>query len=106
MAADATVVLVHGAWHGAWCWDKVVRELDAAGVTNVTVENPSVAEAPSSLTDDVVNVHRVLDAIAGPVVLVGHSYGGAVVTGAGTHDAVRHVAYLTAFALDDGESAI
>jgi pimeloyl-ACP methyl ester carboxylesterase len=104
VAADATVVLVHGAWHGAWCWDKVVRQLDAAGVANVTVENPSVARAPSSLTDDVANVHRVLDGIDGPVVLLGHSYGGAVVTGAGSHDTVRHLVYLTAFALDDGES--
>jgi pimeloyl-ACP methyl ester carboxylesterase len=102
--AEATVVLVHGAWHGAWCWETVVRQLDAAGIVNVTVENPSVAHAPASLTDDVMNVHRTLDAFDGPVVLLGHSYGGAVVTGAGTHDAVRHIVYLTAFALDDGES--
>ncbi len=104
MAADATVVLVHGAWHGGWCWDKVAQRLDSAGVANVSVENPSVARAPSSLSDDVANVHRALDAIDGPVVLLGHSYGGAVVTGAGAHDAVQHVVYLTAFALDDGES--
>ncbi len=51
-------------------------------------------------------MHRTLDAIAGPVVLLGHSYGGAVVTGAGAHDAVRHVVYLTAFVLDRGESVI
>ncbi len=97
---------MHGAWHGAWCWDKVVARLDAAGIASVAVENPSVAEAPSTLTDDVANVQRVLDAIEGPVVLVGHSYGGAVVTGAGGHDAVAHVVYLTAFALDDGESVM
>ena len=106
MAAVATVMLVHGAWHDAWCWNHVVRRLDDAGIAAVTVENPSVAHAPSSLSDDVANVSRALDAIDGPVVLVGHSYGGAVVTGAGGHDAVRQLLYLTAFALDDGESVM
>jgi len=106
MATDATVVLVHGAWHGAWCWRKVVPALDDARVANVSIENPSVADAPASLSDDIDRVRLALDAIDRPVVLVGHSYGGAVVTGAGTHDTVRHVVYLSAFALDEGESVM
>jgi pimeloyl-ACP methyl ester carboxylesterase len=104
MAEQATVVLVHGAWHGSWCWDPVVRRLDAAGVPVATVDNPSVASANASLHDDGDNVRRVLDSIEGPVVLVGHSYGGAVITDAGSHDAVRQLVYLTAFVIDEGES--
>jgi pimeloyl-ACP methyl ester carboxylesterase len=100
----STVVLVHGAWHGAWCWDMVARRLDAAGVPGVAVDNPSVARPPATMHDDADNVRRVLDEIDGPVVLLGHSYGGSVITDAGTHDAVRQLVYLTAFALDKGES--
>ena len=103
---QATVVLVHGAWHGAWCWDAVRSRLDAAGVPNVAVDNPSVARASASLHDDADNVRRVLDEIGGPVVLVGHSYGGAVITDAGSHDAVRRLVYVTAFVVDDGESVM
>ena len=107
MARDgATVVLVHGAWMGAWCWDAVTQQLDAAGVANVALENPSVAHAPSDLHADADNVMQAIDEIGGPVVLVGHSYGGAVVTDAGIHPNVEHIVYLTAFALDDGESVI
>ena len=87
----ATVVLVHGAWHGAWCWDLVVRRLDDAGVANVVVDNPSVMLLKSSLHDDADNVLQTLDEIDGPVVLVGHSYGGAVVTDAGVHPGVEHL---------------
>ena len=99
-------MLVHGAWHGAWCWERVVHRLDAAGIASVTVENPSVAAAPSDLRADAHNVRRVLDGIDGDVTLVGHSYGGAVITDAGTHDRVDQLVYLTAFALDAGESVI
>jgi pimeloyl-ACP methyl ester carboxylesterase len=104
MAGAKTVVLVHGAWHGGWCWDSVSRRLDAMGITNVVVENPSVAQAPADLAADGDNLARVLDAIDGPVLLVGHSYGGAVITDAGAHPNVDHLVYITAFALDEGES--
>jgi pimeloyl-ACP methyl ester carboxylesterase len=100
----ATVVLVHGAWHGAWSWDMVTPHLDAARVPYVAVDNPSVNRPGARLHDDADNVRHLLDEIDGPVVLVGHSYGGAVITDAGAHDTVQHLVYVTAFALDDGES--
>ncbi len=105
-ARGATVVLVHGAWHGSWCWEAVGRLLDAAGIRNVAVDNPSVTHARASLADDVANVTRALDQVDGPVVLVGHSYGGAIVTDAGTHPSVRHLVYCSAFVLDAGESVM
>jgi len=101
-----TCLLVHGAWQGAWCWEQVVPRLEAAGVKTVTVDNPSVARAPSDLHADADNVMNALDEIRGPVTLVGHSYGGAVITDAGVHDRVERLVYLTAFALDIGESAM
>jgi pimeloyl-ACP methyl ester carboxylesterase len=58
------------------------------------------------LQDDADNVRALLDEIGGPVVLVGHSYGGGVISDAGTHDAAEHLVYLTAFALDEGESVM
>src|SRR6185436_9311918 len=100
-----TVVLVHGAWHGAWCWERVVARLDAAGRRSVAVDLPSVSSASASLADDVACVRAALDAVDGEALLVGHSYGGVVVTDAGRHPAVAHIAYLTAFALEPGESA-
>jgi pimeloyl-ACP methyl ester carboxylesterase len=100
----ATVVLVHGAWHGAWCWDLVARRLDAVGIDNVALDLPSVNDADAALADDADHVRAALDELAPPVVLVGHSYGGAVITDAGTHPNVAHLVYLTAFALDHGET--
>jgi pimeloyl-ACP methyl ester carboxylesterase len=99
MGDAATVVLVHGAWHGAWCWEKVAPRLDAAGIATVAVELPL-----TSLHDDVKATTSAVDAIEGRVVLCGHSYGGAVITEAGHHPSVEHLVYLTAFACDEGES--
>jgi pimeloyl-ACP methyl ester carboxylesterase len=103
----ATVVLVHGAWHGAWCFERVVPLLQAAGVPVLALDLPGHGADPGPFTDlhgDASRVVTALDGIGGEVVLLGHSYGGAVVTEAGTHDAVRHLVYLCAFALDEGES--
>ena len=101
---NRTVVLVHGAWHGAWCWERVVPLLDAGGVPVVAVDLASVSSSGASLHDDAACVRTALDALDGDAVLLGHSYGGAVISEAGTHDAVAHLVYLTAFALDVGES--
>ncbi len=106
-AMPATAVLVHGAWHGAWCFDRVLPLLAEAGVPSVAIDLPGHGADTRPLTDlhgDAAHVRAVLDAIDGPVVLLGHSYGGAVITEAGTHPAVAHLVYLCALALDEGES--
>src|SRR6185369_14343612 len=90
------VVLVHGAWHGAWCWGPAIAALAAAGVTALAVDLPGHGDAA--------HVSSVLDSLDGPVVLAGHAYGGAVITEAGSHPAVAHLVYLSGMALDDGES--
>ncbi|HEY2098926.1 MAG TPA: alpha/beta hydrolase family protein [Pseudonocardia sp.] len=96
---DLGAVLVHGMWHGAWAWDAVRAELDAAGIASAVVELPM-----TDLASDVAATRRVLDEFDRPAVLVGHSYGGAVITEAGVHPSVEQLVYLTAFQLDEGES--
>jgi pimeloyl-ACP methyl ester carboxylesterase len=94
-----SVVLVHGLWHGAWVWDEVRDYLSSAGIASVAVELPM-----TDLAADVVETTRALDDLGRPAVLVGHSYGGAVITAAGSHPLVRHLIYLAAFQLAEGES--
>jgi pimeloyl-ACP methyl ester carboxylesterase len=106
---ERSVVLVHGAWHGAWTWDRVLPELAAAGVECIALDLPGHGEDKAPLGDlhsDAARVGEVLDQVDGDVVLVGHSYGGAVISEAGIHPAVQHLVYLAAFALDVGESCI
>jgi pimeloyl-ACP methyl ester carboxylesterase len=98
---DATIVLVHGAWHGAWCFDRVLPLVHAASVDAVAVDL-----ARTTYADDVAAVSAVLDGVDGDAVLLGHSYGGAVITAAGVHPSVRELVFLCAFALDDGESCM
>ena len=108
------VVLVHGAWHGAWCWAALQAELDRRGVPSLAVDLPGHGVSPrpiGGLHDDATAIAAVLDHLAaggaGPIVLVGHSYGGAVITQAAAgRDDIAHLAYLAAFALDDGESVL
>src|SRR5262245_6784369 len=105
--SDASIVLVHGAWHGAWCWDDVLPLLDEAGIDATALDLPGHGASTEPFGDlhaDADSVRRFLDDGDGPVVLVGHSYGGAVVTDAGTHPRVRHIVYLCAFQLEEGES--
>lgn len=101
----STVVLVHGAWHGAWCWEQVLPLLDAASVPVIAVDLPTVSHPNATMHDDADYVRGALDAITGDVVLVGHSYGGVVITEAGVHPNVSHLVYLASFALEVGESA-
>jgi pimeloyl-ACP methyl ester carboxylesterase len=96
----STIILVHGAFHGGWCFEPLVPELAARGIDAVAPDLPL-----TSLLDDAAAVTEVLDRADGPVTLLGHSYGGAVVTMAGTHPAVERLVYLTAMAPDDGEPA-
>lgn len=102
----ATIMLVHGAWHGSWCWEPVRQRLRDDGIATAVVDNPSVTRPGSGLHADGDNLRAALDATPGPVVLVGHSYGGAVITDAGAHRNVVHLVYLTAFVLDAGENVM
>ena len=105
-----TLVLVHGAWHGSWCWSTVVDELAAQGQATATVDLPSSgrdAAALGGLADDIAAVGAVLDAVEGPKVLVGHSYGGLPVSAAAVgRDDVVGVVYVCAFVLDEGTTLL
>lgn len=96
----STIVLVHGAFHGGWCFEPLLPELAARGIDAVVPELPL-----TSLDADAAAVTRVLDGVDGKVTLLGHSYGGAVVTVAGNHPAVERLVYLAAMAPDTGETA-
>ena len=98
--SESTVVLVHGAFADASGFAGVIRELESAGHTVVAPPNPL-----RSLASDTTAVSAVVKAIDGPVLLVGHSYGGAVITQASAGlDNVTGLVYLAAFGLDVGES--
>lgn len=97
-STDTTVVLVHGAFADGSSWNQVTPLLQAKGVKVVAVQNPL-----SSLADDVAAVQRVIDAQTGKVVLVGHSWGGAVITQAGNSDKIKALVYVAAFAPSEGE---
>lgn len=96
---STTVVLVHGGFVDGSGWRGVYDELRSDG-TEVRV----VQHSTRSLPEDAATTRDVLDAVDGPVVLVGHSYGGAVITEAGGHEKVAALVYITAFAPDQGES--
>jgi pimeloyl-ACP methyl ester carboxylesterase len=96
-----TVVLVHGAFAESSSWDEVIQRLQAEGYTTVAVANPL-----RSLSGDAEYVAGVVKSIKGPVVLVGHSYGGAVITSAANGLAnVRALVYVAGFAPAEGENA-
>jgi len=97
--AAKNVVLVHGGFVDGSGWQQVYSLLKRDGYNVSIVQNPTL-----SLEGDVAATRQILDAQRGPVVLVGHSYGGAVITEAGTHDKVAALVYITAFAPDKGES--
>ena len=94
-----TVVLVHGGFVDGSGWEGVYKILREDGYTVAIVQNPTI-----SLTDDVAATKRIIAAQDGPVILVGHSYGGAVITEAGNDPRVAGLVYITAFAPDKGES--
>ncbi|WP_369190967.1 alpha/beta hydrolase [Streptomyces sp. R08] len=99
MSAVKNIVLVHGGFVDGSGWQSVHRLLTRDGFNVSVVQNPTV-----SLVDDVAVTQRALDALDGPAVLVGHSYGGAVITEAGRHDGVAALVYIAAFAPDKDES--
>ena len=94
-----TIILVHGAFADATGWQKVIPLLEKKGFPVVAVQNPL-----KSVADDVTTTKRMIDAQKGDVILVGHSYGGAVITGAGASSPnVKALVYVAAFAPDAGE---
>jgi pimeloyl-ACP methyl ester carboxylesterase len=97
--AVKNVVLVHGAWGGAAHWRGVIPLLAARGYEVTAVENPL-----TSLEDDIHKTRTLLASQDGPTLLVGHSYGGAVISGAGHAPDVAGLVYIAAFAPDEGES--
>lgn len=109
----STYVLVHGAWHGAWCWFKTTPLLEKLGHKVITLDLPAhgIDKSPTAsvtlkaYTDRVV---EVLDSCPEPVILVGHSMGGIVITEAAQSrpDKVSKLVYLTAFLLQDGETLL
>jgi pimeloyl-ACP methyl ester carboxylesterase len=99
MSAAGTVVLVHGGFVDGSGWQDVYRRLKRDGFSVSVVQNPTL-----SLEDDVDATRRIIDAQGEPVILVGHSYGGAVITEAGNDPNVEALVYISAFAPDAGES--
>ncbi|AZL74139.1 alpha/beta hydrolase [Pseudomonas oryziphila] len=100
MSKKPTVVLVHGFWGGAAHWGRVIVELSRKGISELrAVELPL-----TSLADDAERTRKMVAQVQGPVLLVGHSYGGAVITEAGNAANVMGLVYIAAFAPDAGES--
>ena len=99
MQAVKNVVLVHGAWADGSSWSKIIPLLQEKGFNVTTVQNPL-----TSIADDVAATNRIINAQDGPVLLAGHSYGGAVITEAGNNPKVAGLVYVAAFAPDEGET--
>lgn len=99
MATKPNIVLVHGAWGDGSHWSRVIPPLHANGYRVRAVQNPL-----TSLADDIDRTSRLAAAQDGPTLLVGHSYGGAVITGAGHAPNVVGLVYVAAFALDEGDN--
>jgi pimeloyl-ACP methyl ester carboxylesterase len=100
MAKASNVILVHGAWADGSSWSKVIPLLQARALRVTAVQLPL-----TSLENDVVTVKRALAREDGPTILVGHSYGGVVITEAGNDPKVAGLVYIAAFAPDTGQSA-
>jgi len=100
MNKKPTIVFVHGLWADGSCWSKVIAPLIDKGYNVLSVQNPT-----TSLEDDVAATKKVLDRADGDVVLVGHSWGGSVISEAGADPRVKALVYIAAFAPDAGETA-
>ena len=107
----STYVLIHGSWHGAWCWYKIIPLLQQAGHQVIVLDLPShgrdwTAPREVSLQRYVESVCNVLDAQAESVILVGHSRGGIVISQTAEHrsDKIRTLVYLAAFLIPNGET--
>ncbi|QBD79644.1 alpha/beta fold hydrolase [Ktedonosporobacter rubrisoli] len=106
----STYVLIHGAWHGMWCWDKVISLLRQAGHQVITFDLPGHGQDKTPLSEVTLDLYiqrarQVLAAQSQPVILLGHSMGGIVVSEMAERFPIqiRKMIYLTAFLLRDGE---
>ena len=100
MPAKASIVFAHGLWADGSCYRKVIPALQADGHQVVSAQN-----SLDTLEGDVAAVTRALGRVASPAILVGHSYGGTVITAAGTDDRVAGLVYIAALAPDEGETS-
>ncbi|HVK60523.1 MAG TPA: alpha/beta hydrolase [Bdellovibrionales bacterium] len=98
-ASEPTIILVHGAFADGSCWNKLIPILQKKKMRVIAVQN-----SLRSIADDAASLNRVIDNQPGPVILVGHSFGGAIITEAGTNPKVKALVYIAAFAPDTGES--
>src|SRR5579863_8136921 len=100
MPAKASIVFAHGLWADGSCYSKVIPALQADGHQVVSAQN-----SLDTLEGDVAAVTRALGRVSGPAILVGHSYGGTVITAAGTDDRVAGLVYIAALAPDESETS-
>lgn len=106
-----TFILIHGAWHGGWCWERVVPLLTAAGHRVLAPDLPGMEREPRALGSDPLGewadfVARLASQAEAPVILVGHSRGGVVISEVAERvpDGIERLVYLTAFLLESGQS--
>jgi pimeloyl-ACP methyl ester carboxylesterase len=97
--AKPTIIFVHGIWADGSCWTNQIAALQAKGYHVISVQNPI-----NSLAEDVATTQRAIDLVKGKVILVGHSWGGMVITQAGNDPKVVGLVYLAAYGPDSGES--
>jgi len=97
--AKPTIVFVHGIWADGSCWTNQIAALQAKGYHVISVQNPI-----NSLAEDVATTQRAIDLVKGKVILVGHSWGGMVITQAGNDPKVVGLVYLAGYGPDAGES--
>lgn len=109
----ATFLFVHGAWHGAWCWYRVLPRLESAGHRAIAIDLPGLGRDRTPLPEVTLDlwadaVGRAIDAAGEPVVLVGHSRGGLVISAAAERhpQGIRSLTYLTAYLLKDGDTLL
>lgn len=102
---SAPVLLVHGAWAGAWAWGFVQQELEQRGIASTAIDLPSREPTPSTMADDAAAIRAALEGFSEPAVLVGHSYTGVPITEASAaNDKVKNLVYVCAVLPEEGQS--